>query len=71
MTILSKPGDPLLTICAWCPDHDKTDPRNATASHGICASCLSREFGDDNVTRSVEPVKASAHIHAATDTRGF
>ena len=50
MTILSKPGDPLLVVCAWC-DFDKDDPRNAHASHGICKSCLDRWL-------PAEPVKA-------------
>lgn len=39
---MAKPAA-LLTICAWCPDFDKADPRNAHASHGICPACLERE----------------------------
>ncbi len=29
-------------ICAWCPDFDPTDPRNATASHGMCPACAAK-----------------------------
>jgi hypothetical protein len=35
---------PLVVICAWCPTFDKTDRRNAGASHTICPSCLTREL---------------------------
>ena len=31
------------TVCAWCPDFDRNDPKNATASHGICPTCVARE----------------------------
>ena len=47
MTILSKPGDLVLVICAWCSDFDRNDPINATASHGICKSCEARMFADE------------------------
>lgn len=30
-------------VCAWCPDFDASDPKNANASHGICSTCLERE----------------------------
>jgi hypothetical protein len=29
-------------ICAWCPDFDPKDLKNAGASHGICPSCAAR-----------------------------
>ena len=47
MTILSKPGDPVLVICAWHADFDKNDPINATASHGCCPVCMARMFGEE------------------------
>jgi len=50
MTILSKPGDALLVICAWCAGFDKNDPRNATASHGICKSCLEKFTAPEKAT---------------------
>lgn len=31
------------TICAYCPGFDRTDPKNAGASHGMCATCQARE----------------------------
>lgn len=33
---------PKITICAWCPGFDKTDPKNAGASHTMCADCQTR-----------------------------
>ena len=33
---------PLVVVCAWCPDFDKTDPKNAGASHGICPTCAAK-----------------------------
>ncbi len=33
---------PLPVICAWCPTFDKTDRRNAGASHTICPSCFAK-----------------------------
>ena len=69
MTILSKPGDALLIICAWCVGFNANDPINANASHGICPSCSDRMFGDwqDDLTRAVRSDVPPAHIHAATD----
>lgn len=29
-------------ICAWCPDFNASDPRNAHASHGMCPTCAER-----------------------------
>jgi hypothetical protein len=26
-------------ICAWCPEFDRHDLRNAGKSHGMCSSC--------------------------------
>jgi hypothetical protein len=34
--------DELVVICAWCPDFDPKDQRNANATHGICAKCAAR-----------------------------
>lgn len=31
-----------MAICAWCPDFDPSDPRNAGASHGLCLPCRLR-----------------------------
>lgn len=44
----------LLVICAWCPDFDPKDPRNANASHGICPTCAARVHAawDDGSHRS-------------------
>jgi hypothetical protein len=33
---------PLVVICAWCPDFDRTAPANANATHGICPRCVAR-----------------------------
>lgn len=33
---------PLVIICAWCPDFDKTNPANAGVSHGICPTCAAK-----------------------------
>lgn len=33
---------PSQSICAWCPGFDKTDPKNAGASHTICPTCQAR-----------------------------
>lgn len=30
-------------VCAWCPDFDASDPKNANVSHGMCSTCLERE----------------------------
>ncbi len=39
----------LVIICAWCPDFDPKDPKNAGASHGMCPSCVARwEKGERN-----------------------
>jgi len=35
-------SQPLITVCAWCPTFDKTDPANKGASHGICPACSKR-----------------------------
>jgi len=29
----------LVRICAWCPDFDPSDPKNAGATHGMCDAC--------------------------------
>ncbi len=34
--------EPLRVICPWCPDWDRTDPRNAGASHTICPACQAK-----------------------------
>jgi hypothetical protein len=33
---------PLVTICAWCPTFDRTDPKHKGASHGICPACRAK-----------------------------
>lgn len=33
---------PLVVICAWCPDFDRTAPANAGATHGICPRCAAQ-----------------------------
>lgn len=33
-------------ICAWCPDFDKKDPKNAGASHGLCPNCAAKVRSD-------------------------
>ena len=33
---------PLVRICAWCPDFDRTAPVNAGATHGICPRCAAK-----------------------------
>jgi hypothetical protein len=30
------------TVCAWCPDFDRTDPSNKGVSHGICPTCAAK-----------------------------
>jgi len=30
---------PALTICAWCPDFDRTIASPRGTSHGICPAC--------------------------------
>jgi hypothetical protein len=30
------------TICAWCPDFNPRDPRNANVSHGMCPRCSAK-----------------------------
>jgi len=37
---LTDSAPPLVMVCAWCPDFDRTAPSNQGASHGICPSCL-------------------------------
>jgi hypothetical protein len=66
VTILSKPGDTLLTICAWHADFRADDPLNANASHGICPACVARVFGDDDLTRSGESALTETPQHAAS-----
>ena len=34
--------EPLKVICAWCPDFDPRDPKNAEASHGMCPACAKK-----------------------------
>lgn len=29
-------------ICAWCPDFNRADPKNAGADHGMCPSCAAK-----------------------------
>jgi hypothetical protein len=36
----------MVVICAWCPDFDRTDPRNRGASHTICPACLAKVTAD-------------------------
>jgi hypothetical protein len=36
------PLKPIPTICAWCPDFDPKDEKNAGASHGLCPTCAAR-----------------------------
>lgn len=48
----------LEVICAWCPDFDRNDPRNANATHGICPTCEARiadEWLRDDSGRAVAP----------------
>lgn len=33
---------PLVMICCYCPDFDRTAPFNSGASHGICPACIER-----------------------------
>lgn len=39
---LAQPEPELPVICAWCPDFDPADKRNAGATHGICPSCAAK-----------------------------
>lgn len=33
---------PLVSVCAWCPSFDRTDPANFQISHDLCDSCSRR-----------------------------
>lgn len=56
----------MIIICAWCPDFDPTDPRNAEASHGMCPTCAARmteEWLRDDAGRRIAPASDNAALY--------
>ena len=40
----------LITVCAWCPDFERTDQRE-NITHGICPACVAKMTHDEEPAR--------------------
>jgi hypothetical protein len=61
---------PLRTICAWCPDFDRTAPHQPGTSHGICPPCQIR-FEQDAGLHALEVAHPSGVVQTVTFTSAF
>jgi hypothetical protein len=61
----------MILICCYCPDFDRTAPFNASATHGICPTCLAKMDADlsarevTQVEQTIENAQRTARLAVA------
>lgn len=49
-------------ICAWCSDFNRSDPKNAGASHGMCPSCADRMASELEAFKQGRSMSSAYHL---------